>query len=167
MFRMLIAALLMLGFAALGGGCKQATGSVTSEAMDTAIEKDSDGKVSVETNDGSFEATTGDKVKIPDDFPQDVPLPKNAEVISSVKSPEGFVVMLQTSDASDKVVAQYTAEMKAKGWGGKVIMDMGESQMLTYNKDNEAHTVGIVVAKIEDVTHVQITIVSSQTATSN
>lgn len=175
MFRVLIAGLVMLGVVGLGG-CKQGTETATEKAVEKAIEKDSggkanvsldEGKVSIETKDGSFEVATGGELNIPDDFPQDVYLPKDANVLTSMTMPDGFAVTLQTSEARDEVVAHYTAEMKAQGWEEKVVMNMGESQMLTYSKDNDARTVNIVAAKGETGTQVQITTTSTPPAASN
>lgn len=175
MFRMLIAGLAMLGVVVLGG-CKQGVETATEKAVERAIEKSGggeakvsmdDGKVSIKTKDGSFETATGGGMKIPEDFPQDVYLPKDANVIASVKSPEGFALTLQTAEASDQVAAQYAAEMKGQGWEEKMVMNMGEGQMLTYSKDNDARTVNILVAKSESATQIQITTVSTQPAASN
>ena len=175
MFRVLIAGLVMLGVVGLGG-CKQGTETATEKAVEEAIEKDGggkanvsveEGKVSIETKDGSFAVATGGGLKIPADFPLDVYLPKGGTVITAMTVPEGFAVTLQTSEARDEIVGQYTAEMKAQGWEEKVAMNMGESRMLTYSKDNDARTVNIVVANSEGVTQVQITTTSTPPAGSN
>lgn len=176
MFRSLIAGLVMLGVVTLTGGCKQGTESVAEKVVEKAIEEEGggkahvsleDGKVAIETKDDSFETATGGEVKVPDGFPQDVYLPKDGNVLVALKSPEGFAVTLQTPAAKEKVVAEYAAEMKAKGWEEKVSMAMGESQMLSYSKDNDARTVTIHVVKEEAATQVQITAVSSQPAAAN
>ena len=97
--------------------------------------------------DGETTFRAGGAGKMPADFPADVYVDSSASVVSSISSPGGLNLTLKSTGAKADVVAQYTEEMKARGWTTKTTMDMGETAMLTFAKDNRLAS---VIVQVED-----------------
>ncbi len=114
----------------------------------------SDESVSIKTKDGEFKMNAGDNAKLPEDFPSDVFVYKNAEVKMTMALPQGSSVSFQTKDSKDKVVAKYKKEMKSKGWSQEMAMDMGEGTSLTYKKGERG--VQVMVATDDDFTLITV-----------
>jgi hypothetical protein len=94
----------------------------------------SDDKMSIKTKDGEFKMDAGDDVKLPENFPSDVYVYKNAKVKMSIGGPKGNTVSFQTKDPAEKVAEKYKKEMKTKGWSQEMAMEMGEGSSLTFKK---------------------------------
>lgn len=144
MVRMSFAALLCL--ALLISGCGQ---SAEEKAVEKQIEKNTGSDATVDlsdngmnihgkTEDGEFSVSTGNEVAIPKDFPADIFVYRPSKTTMAMNAPEGYTLALTTEDAKAAVTAAYETEMKAKGWSQVTSMDMGQSSMLAYEKDNRS-----------------------------
>lgn len=144
---------LIVCLAAITVGCGRGT---QEEVIERQIEKEmggsADAKVSEKglsikgrTESGEVEMTAGDKARIPDGFPKDVPLYKNAELKAGMKVEQGFSVSLATTDDVATVAEKYGTRMEKEGWTQKTRMDMGVQSMFMYEKDER--TANIVVAE--------------------
>jgi hypothetical protein len=97
------------------------------------VEYDAKGKsVTVRSADGSV-YVGGEGVKLPEDFPKDVPVYPGSKLASSVSAGQsgsaGHMVTLQTSDSSEKVATFYKSKfstwqiaMEMASGGGKVLL---------------------------------------------
>ena len=54
-------------------------------------------------------------VALPEGFPKDAPVYPGAKVLNTTKNADGMFVVLQTTDAKDKVSAFYKEKLKANG----------------------------------------------------
>ena len=101
----------------------------------------------VTSEDGTTTFRAGGAGKMPADFPADVYVLAGADVVSSISTPGGANLTLKSSSPKADVVAKYAAEMKDKGWTTESTMDMGETAMLSFAKDNRQAS---VIVQTED-----------------
>ncbi|MBM3858999.1 MAG: hypothetical protein FJ395_05030 [Verrucomicrobia bacterium] len=162
MIKILIAALLTVSLMTVTG-CKKASEKLTEKIVEKAIEREGggkaavdiqEGKVTIKTKDGTMEAATGSSAKIPDGFPKDVHVIKNATITMSLKTPDAFQLMIETKDSVENAASQYSAEMKASGWNEETNMNMGESVMHAYKKGNRQAS--IIITKGQQGAQIQI-----------
>jgi hypothetical protein len=110
----------------------------------------------IEGEDGTTTFRAGGAGEMPKDFPADVYVLSGADVVSSLSTPGGMNLALQSARPKADVVAQYAAEMKAKGWATESTMDMGEMAMLSFSKDNR--TASVIVQAEGETTSINLTV---------
>ena len=119
------------------------------------VKMDGDSLV-VEGPDGVQTFRAGGAGEMPKDFPADVYVLSGADVVSSITTPGGANLSLKSSSPKADVVAKYSAEMKAQGWTTETTMDMGETAMLSFAKDNRQAS---VIVQVEDgATSINLTV---------
>ncbi|MCL4078970.1 hypothetical protein MX659_05105 [Coriobacteriia bacterium Es71-Z0120] len=113
---------------ALGSaGCKTVARKAVEQATGVKVEDDG-GSVTVKTDEG--EATIEGGAKLPEGFPESVPVYKGTiESGSSMTSGEAktFAVVVLTEDAPETVKEYYLEELPAKGWEVGMTLDTGTS----------------------------------------
>ena len=119
------------------------------------VKMDGDSLV-VEGPDGAQTFRAGGAGEMPKDFPADVYVPAGASVVSSISAPGGLNLTLQSGSPKTDVVAQFAAEMKAQGWATESTMDMGETAMLSFAKDNRRASV--IVQSENGATTINLTV---------
>lgn len=86
----------------------------------TGVKVDQDGeKVTVETDEGTAEVSTGESNELPEGFPKDLPVYDGTITNQSrVKTGDAtiYTVLLATDDAFDDVVSWYDSEIPDSGW---------------------------------------------------
>ena len=125
------------------------------EGKQSNVKMDGDSLV-VEGPDGVETFRAGGAGAMPKDFPADVYVLSGAEVVSSITTPGGANLSLKSSSLKADVVAQYAAEMKAQGWATESTMDMGETAMLSFAKDNRR--VSVIVQVEDGATSINLTV---------
>lgn len=119
------------------------------------VKMDGDSLV-VEGPDGVQTFRAGGAGEMPKDFPADVYVLAGADVVSSISTPGGANLTLKSSSPKADVVAKYATEMKAQGWTTESTMDMGETAMLSFAKDNRMAS---VIVQVEDgATSINLTV---------
>lgn len=108
----------LLAIALIGPGCSCGQ-KLAEKAVESSTNSDidiSDDKFTVNTNEGSMQ--WGEGAELPDDFPSDVPIYKNAKVTSSSTSTadQGYSASLSTTDSQSTVADYYKAELEKQGW---------------------------------------------------
>lgn len=108
-----VAALLLLA------GCGAAAEKVSEKATEQAIESqtggdvdidtDGEGSVDIETEDGSLSFGTGE---IPEEWPQDVPVPEGIEVLSGTTMDASDGKLVSITATSDRSPEELLAELK-------------------------------------------------------
>lgn len=152
-----LAAVLGAGTVACGGGDDTADDAADEIAEQLAesgsgvddVEIDSDtGEVQIETEDGSI--STGSE--LPDDFPEDVPLPEGAEITSSVSSSsadggDGWNVTGTLSDADDSTFDDIVSMFRDDGWDvtNEVTGESGSGQSSSAILENGTWSVSVSV----------------------
>ncbi len=150
----------------LGLACGRSSEKAAEKAAEKSIEKAMGGDADVdiseegmemktETEEGTMSLSAGDKAKVPEDFPSDVYVYEGAAVDMVMDHPEAFMVMLSTDDPLSKVVDIYKKKLTSEGWTKQTAMDMGDTQMLLYVKDDRMAKV--TVADDEGVTRINLT----------
>ena len=146
-------------------GCRRASESVAEKMVAHAIEKEGggkadvnlhDGKIDIKTKDGEMSMTAGGGAKIPEDFPKDVLVVKNAKILAAIKVPDGFSLSMESKDSVEKLMDQYTAEMKAQGWTTETTMNMGEQMVTSFAKDKRK--AAVMIAKGGEGSQLTITV---------
>lgn len=140
----------LLGLMLLAGGCGKASEKTAEKMAEAAIQAQgggdakvdlSEGKYSVQTKDGTFEVAAGGGAKLPDGFPADIHVVKNAKVLMSAATGDGFMVNLESAESMDTLDAAYTKEMKAQGWTVEATMNLGEQRSLVFKKGSRQTSV--------------------------
>ena len=119
------------------------------------VKMDGDSLV-VEGPDGVETFRAGGAGDMPKDFPADVYVLSGADVVSSISTPGGANLTLKSANSKADVVARYAAEMKAQGWTTETTMDMGETAMLSFAKDNRQASV--IVQAENGATDINLTV---------
>jgi hypothetical protein len=110
--------LALVGLTACGGGDGD---SVTIEKDGESVEVDRDGgSVSFKSDDGDASTTVGDDAKVPEDWPDDVPLPDGGKVAVATQverdGKQTFHLTYKVSDDADDVIADYGDALKDGGF---------------------------------------------------
>lgn len=146
MLKVALAALL-LALAACG---KKNAGEVTIShgSGDTVEIKDKDGKVAVTASDKG--------VALPDDFPKDMPLMKDAVVQMVAGAGDNRIVMFAVGAPVAEVLAFYQENLKAQGWKIDATTNTGEGAMLNATKAGRQALV--TISKNGKETAIQLTV---------
>jgi hypothetical protein len=107
------------------------------ETISEAERGESEGTVfKVETGgEAGVQAEFGERVKLPANFPRDIPIYPGATPQGAVSRPdEGMVVNLRSQDSPEEVYDFYATELEAEGWKLLADMNLGAQRMLTAEK---------------------------------
>lgn len=77
----------------------------------SAVIRTEDGNSTIESDEGSFEMTTG--TDLPDGFPSDISIPSGLNIVSSQKMSDGDEILYSISGTSTGDLTAFAAEMKA------------------------------------------------------
>ena len=124
--------------------------SVTIPTGEGNIQVDKDGDTfKVETKDGTVESGS----KLPDNFPDDVPL-VDGDLISaaaiSASGDDGFVVSLECDASAAEVSAQATEQFTAAGYKEVTRMSAGTSSILGF--ESARWTIALSISESEPAT---------------
>lgn len=159
----------LFALAFLLAGCGR---TVTENIVENAIEREGgedvdvdmnrDGSMNIQTDEGEL-TTSG---KIPDEWPEDVPVPEEATVVYSMSmSPDdekdSMAVMFSVEDAVSDVAAMYKTKLAGEGWKISGTADMGGTSMVGGEKDGRTVSV-IVTAGDEGKTMVNLAIEAAE-----
>lgn len=104
--------------------------------------------------------TAGPSAKLPADFPKDVHIYKGATIASSMTTPEGFALVLQSKDQVSKIVETYKAEMTSSGWGEESSFVTPQQTVLVYKKSNR--TTSVMMMGSEESVQIIISIATDE-----
>jgi hypothetical protein len=139
--------LAVLLFTALAG-CNRKSIS-TPDGKVTYEDKGKDaGAITVTGKDGQKVTMDYGSGKIPDDYPKDIPVYKNAKVIMSqtVSEKNGRNLVLESSDDIAAIAAFYKKEFEAGGWKVEATIATGEMHMLSGAKEKRKLVVQIMAS---------------------
>lgn len=116
--------------------------AIVSKAMsmasgeDVKVKVDGD-KVTFTAEQGDVTIQGGEGTELPKDFPEDMPVYKNAVILHTATSGKDmFTVSLQSKDPVKTVSDFYKSTMESKGWESQTTMDMPNRSILAYKKGN-------------------------------
>jgi len=149
---------LVAAIAASVGGCAflPSVPGVNRSGNDITINAGEAGKVKL-----------GDGQKIPDDWPSDVPIPRDAKVFSTVTAYGGANqkpsqnIIIQTSKKQEQLMKNYRSQLEAKGWTISTMTNFNQMASISAEKSSENRNV--VVASVnydqeEKLTTLSITV---------
>lgn len=148
--------LLGLSAALLASGCDMITEKLTQKATEAAIEhmveKESGGKVDLDTSSGtvSLKSDKGSMeisangAKVPESWPKDVPLYPGAKVTMAMAGPNHQMLNLETGDTPEQAVEFYKGKLSAMTQEG--LMNTEQQSMLSY-KDATGRRVQLAIGK--------------------
>lgn len=88
---------------------------------------------------------------LPDDYPSDIPQPKNGKCLGYLTSSEGTVVTFETEESFSDVLNQYKEDLKSNGFkedASGVLSSEGKMYMATYKKDTKE--VSVIISFVEE-----------------
>ncbi|MBV5261719.1 hypothetical protein FLX56_25230 [Synechococcus moorigangaii CMS01] len=142
------------------GGC----GMVQEMIFEKAIEAGSGEKVDIDlsqetvdikTNEGNLSMSSGENVKLPDTFPKDIYLYRDAKFTMAMDLPEGVSIAFTTDENVAAVKERYQAEMTKNGWKQEVSMDVSGQAIFGFQKQERSSQ--IMIYADQGKTLVQIT----------
>lgn len=148
--------LLGLSAALLASGCEMLTEKLTQKATEAAIEhmveKETGGKVQLDTSGGSLSVKneqgsmefSANGAKVPESWPADVPLYPGAKVTMAMAGPQHQMLNLETTDAPEKAVEFYKGKLAAMKQ--EALMNTQQQSMLYY-KDATGRRVQLAIGK--------------------
>lgn len=152
----------------LSAGCESITERITEKAMEvaveSAIEKNSGGEVDIQAGKGvsfkSKDGKGGDFVfnsqngKVPETWPKDIPPYPGATVTASMSTGASGMLMLETTDSSEKVLAFYKS--KLGGMKETANMNAGGTAILTFQEEKSGRQLAIGATAQEGKTMINL-----------
>lgn len=124
-------------------GCQSIAEKITEKAVEVAIETKTGGDVDIDTSkQGAFSIKTknekgeevtldGQSGKVPDNWPKDIPAYPGAKVTASLLTGKNGMLMLETGDSTEKVLAFYKANVGSMK--EEANMNAGGTSIVTYS----------------------------------
>ena len=118
--------------------------------LNQIVEKmDPDGKgmhLTATNPDGKkFEASIGDEVDLPSEFPEDVPVFPGSTPMASMSSPdEGVIVTFKSNQEQQAIFDFYQSELVNAGW--EILEDPAFGNRLAFDALKDSRKVSVVVA---------------------
>jgi hypothetical protein len=150
-------------------GCRRASEKMAEKAIERGLRQSgggdaqvdlSGGKMTIKTAEGEMEFSGGESVALPAGFPDDVYVDPKAKLRAAMKTPQGFMLNLESPLARDAAAEAIDAAMKAKGWSQEASVDMSEMRSISYKKGNR--TAAAIVMTQEGATQITLTVMSDQ-----
>lgn len=131
--------------------------------QNTIVEKmDPDGKgmhLSATTSEGkTFQASIGDKVDLPENFPDDVPIFPGATPMAAMSSvDEGLIVTFKTTSDQQAVFDFYQSNLAQHGW--TLLEDSVFDNPLSIDATKDQRKVSVIIAGTEGDSRVSVMVV--------
>lgn len=160
-----IAVAIISSLVLLGAGCGKSASQYASEkAAEKIIEKQTGGKVNIdtsnntvkyETKDGTFQS--GENVQIPESFPKDIYIAEG-KLVSAISNKENGVhsISIQSTEKASDLAKKYEEKFKADGWKITGTMNFGDTYSVIAEKDTRQ--VSVMVGKTDKETTVVISV---------
>jgi hypothetical protein len=101
----------------------------------------SNGTMNLKTKDGNV--TYGDNVKLPSDFPKDVPLHESAKVVMASSQETSASYLGTSTETVETITAWYWKALEEKGWKKSSEESVLDSRYRQYTKDKRTLTIAI------------------------
>jgi hypothetical protein len=104
-----------------------------------------------------FEASIGDEVDLPSEFPKDVPVFPGSTPMASMSSPdEGMIVTFKSDDEQQAIFDFYQSELANAGWD--ILEDPAFGNRLAFDALKDSRKVSVVVAGTKGDSRVSVII---------
>lgn len=135
---------LVVALACAATACSKSPGERLAEAavsvasgQKVAVDKDG-GKVTLKTDKGDVQITSGDAATLPAAFPQDVHLPAGYKVESSMQSNDAILLGLVVPGDLAKLASDTDQAMTGDGWKQQTAMQSAGGKLFMYEKDKRS-----------------------------
>ncbi len=91
-----------------------------------------------------FQASIGDEVEIPDEFPEDVPIFPGSRPMASMSAPDGFIVTFKSSETQQDIFDFYQSSLVESGW--EILDEPVFRSPLSLDAVKENRKISVVVA---------------------
>jgi hypothetical protein len=103
----------------------------------------------------TFQASIGDEVEIPAEFPKDVPIFPSSTPMASMSSPdEGMIVTFKSSEGQQAIFDFYQSSLVDGGW--KIVEDAVYTSQFSLDATKDNRKVSVVVAGTQGDSRVSI-----------
>jgi hypothetical protein len=93
----------------------------------------------------TFQASIGDEVEVPPEFPKDVPIFPGSTPMASMSSPdEGMIVTFKSSDEQQAIFDFYQSSLVDAGW--KILEDSVYTSQFSLDATKDSRKVSVIVA---------------------
>jgi hypothetical protein len=107
----------------------------------------------------TFQASIGDNVEIPADFPKDVPIFPGSTPMASMSSPdEGMIVTFKSSEGQQAIFDFYQSSLVDGGW--KIVEDAVYTSQFSLDATKDNRKVSVVVAGTQGDSRVSVIVTS-------
>jgi hypothetical protein len=133
-----LGALLTASLLLAGAACSRTHTFSTADGKVSYQEKGKDaGAITVTDKDGKTATLDFNQNKLPAGYPKDIPVYSPAQVVMSQSSSDqnASSLMLESSDAADKIVDFYKKGLDSNGWKTESTMNTAQLTMLTATKE--------------------------------
>jgi outer membrane lipoprotein-sorting protein len=146
-------------------GCgKKAGEKIAKKMIESAAARDgvkanvkiSDDSLTIKTDKGQTIYSAGKSAKIPDNFPRDIYVYGDANVVAALTHPEGFSIVMETKDSQEKVYNTIKTKFNESGWNEAMTMSQKGAKILTYTKENK--TVNIMITEEKKGSQINMTV---------
>ncbi|MFT3807876.1 hypothetical protein [Arenimonas sp.] len=142
------ALLIAIATATLLAGCGKFQEAASEAAAEKAIEastgkkvdiNNEDGRqsVTIETDKGTYTASSGENVALPPSFPKDVHLPADAKLMSAMSMGQALSVTLTSQQTLSATYETYRKAQTSDGWTETMAMQDATSGLLTMEKGQQ------------------------------
>jgi hypothetical protein len=137
--------ILLLPAAALALACGSDEKTVETQGGAFTVEREGEGfRISGEEEEiGAISGQFGENARIPDGFPEDVPVYPDARVVGGMVAGEGGMLTLQTDDDPEEVADFYRENLAEEGWSLGPPMDLMGQRLLPIEKGDRSGAVQI------------------------
>jgi hypothetical protein len=132
---------IMIGICAItlalsGAACSRSTFSTRDGAVTVEQKGKGAGSMIFTGKNGEKVAINMNGGKVPEDYPKDVPVYEGTKVVMSQSATEKNThnLVLESSDAPDKITEYYKKGLESNGWKTEGTMNMGEMNMISASK---------------------------------
>jgi len=132
-------------------GCKKAGEKAAEKAIEAGMAKEgvkadvdaSGEKITIKSEEGTTVYSGGKSAAVPENFPKDVYVYEGATIIAAVTVPDGFNLLMESSDSADKVMGTIKGKMTGFGWKEETTVTQGKNAMAGYKKGERSAMVNV------------------------
>ncbi len=140
---------------------------IVEEATNSEVDVE-EGTITMNTNEGTMQ--WGENVDLPENFPEDIPVYKDAQALSasSSETDNSYYVTLLSTDGFNAIEEYYKSELENEGWTidneSTYAGESGKSTTYIASKDNRDLTVGLYESISGDEQDVTIAISATESS---
>jgi hypothetical protein len=147
----------------LASGCEKVTQKITEKAVEAAVEsameKQTGGSIDIHDQGVTLKSADGKGVletmtgKVPDDWPREIPTYPGAKVNMSMMTGKDGMLMLETTDAPDAILAFYKAKL---GMKQQSEVNMESTRIVTFEDEANRRTLAVSAGPQDGKTFVNL-----------